>query len=142
MRPICFALGCLSLAIALFAQAPTGIISGTVTDATGAVVPSAVITIANTATSAVRTISANAEGLYSAPALQPGDYDVRVTMAGFRTVVRPALVVAGSTTTVDVTLTLGEEKEIVTWKQPLHKSITTTAPCRALSLGRIYKIFP
>jgi len=114
MRPICFALGCLLLAIALFAQAPTGIISGTVTDATGAVVPSAVITIANTATSAVRTISANAEGLYSAPALQPGDYDVRVTMAGFRTVVRPALVVAGSTTTVDVTLTLGEEKEIVT----------------------------
>ena len=114
MKTIFYLLACLLLATALFAQAPTGIISGTVTDATGAVVPSAVITISNAATSTVRNITANAEGLYSAPALPPGDYEVRVTMAGFRTVVRPALVVAGSTTTVDVSLSIGEEKEIVT----------------------------
>ncbi len=105
---------CLALSGAIFAQAPTGIISGTVTDASGAVIPSATVTVVNKATNALRTMNANAEGLYSAPALPPGDYEVRTEMQGFRTVVRDAIVVAGSTTTVDVSMTLGEAKEIVT----------------------------
>ena len=114
MKPICSALAFLSLAAALFAQAPTGTISGTVIDASGAVIPSAAITITSKATSAVRSVNANQEGLFSAPALPPGDYEVRAVMQGFRTVVRDALVVAGSTTTVDVSMPLGEGKEIVT----------------------------
>ena len=69
------------------AQEPTGIISGTITDASGAVVPDATITITNKATGATRNAVANAEGLYSAPALLPGQYEVRVERPGFRTVV-------------------------------------------------------
>ena len=90
------------------AQTPTGTISGTITDSTGAVVPNANITITNKATGAARTLTANADGLYSAPALPPGDYEVRIELQGFRTLVRPVSVVAGSTTTVDGAMTLGE----------------------------------
>ena len=57
--------------LATFAQAPTGIITGTVTDETGAVIPNATVTIANKATGVARTAQTNAEGLYSAPALDP-----------------------------------------------------------------------
>ncbi len=96
------------------AQTPTGTISGTITDSTGAVVPNANITITNKATGAARTLTANADGLYSAPALPPGDYEVRIELQGFRTLVRPVSVVAGSTTTVDGAMTLGEAKEVVT----------------------------
>ncbi len=100
--------------IPLHAQTPLGTISGTVTDSTGAVVPSAVITVTNKAASVSRTLTANAEGIYSAPALAPGDYAVRVEMQGFRTLVRDAQVVAGSTTTVDLALSVGATREVVT----------------------------
>ena len=96
------------------AQAPVGTVTGTVTDSTGAVLPSAAITITNKATSVARTLTANEGGLYSAPALVPGDYEVRAEMPGFRTLVRDAEVIAGSTTRVDITMTPGAAPEVVT----------------------------
>jgi hypothetical protein len=97
----------------IHAQTPTGTITGTVKDESGAVIPNASITIANKATGTARSATANADGIYSAPALNAGDYEVRVAMPGFRTLVRDALVTAGTTTTVDLGLTLGEAKEVV-----------------------------
>ena len=49
------------------AQTPTGIISGTVTDESGAVIANAAISITNKATGTVRTVTANAAGIFSAP---------------------------------------------------------------------------
>jgi len=100
--------------VSALAQAPTGTILGAVRDASGAIVPGATVTITNRATNFSRTLITNAEGLYSAPALPPGEYEVRVEMTGFRTVVRPATVAAGSNTTVDAAMQLGEAKEVVT----------------------------
>src|SRR5580658_6828417 len=90
------------------AQTPTGTINGIVKDESGAVIPNASITITNKATGVARSATANADGLYSAPALNAGDYEVRVAMQGFRTLVREAPVAAGTTTTVDMSLSLGE----------------------------------
>ena len=59
----------LGIAVTAAAQEPTGIISGTITDTSGALVPNANITITNKATGAARTSTANAEGLYSALAI-------------------------------------------------------------------------
>ncbi len=95
------------------AQEPTGIISGTVTDTSGAVVPDVTITITNKATGAARTTAANAEGLYSAPALLPGEYEVRLERPGFRTVVTTVEVVAGGTVTRNLTISPGATNETV-----------------------------
>ena len=108
----------LTLAIAwtelpVHAQTPTGTITGSIKDESGAVIPNATVTVTNKATGAARTATANQDGLYSAPALNAGDYEVRVEMQGFKTLVRDALVTAGTTTTVDMALTLGEAKEVV-----------------------------
>jgi hypothetical protein len=100
--------------IALYAQAPSGTITGSVTDSSGAVIPGASVTITDKANNTARTLEVNANGLYSAPALNPGDYDVRATMQGFRTTQRDAQVVAGSTTTVDMAMSVGESREVVT----------------------------
>ncbi|HLG97464.1 MAG TPA: TonB-dependent receptor [Bryobacteraceae bacterium] len=94
-------------------QTATGSISGTVTDASGAVVPSAVVTVSNKATGIARNLATNTEGLYSAPALPAGDYEVRVEVQGFRTEVRSAQVLAGNSTTVNMALTLGATQEVV-----------------------------
>jgi hypothetical protein len=96
------------------AQTPTGIISGTVTDESGAVIANAAITIANKTTGATRSVTANASGIFSAPALEPGEYEVRAQITGFRTTVREATVTAGNATTVDMAMHIGEAKEVVT----------------------------
>ena len=88
----------------LQAQTATGTILGTVTDESGAVVPNAAVTVTNKATGQARALTANAAGLFSAPALQAGDYEVRVEVQGFRTELRPAQVLAGSSTTVNLAL--------------------------------------
>jgi hypothetical protein len=107
-------LALVAMCASLFAQAPTGTILGTVTDNTGAVIPNATITITNKATGAARDTVSNAQGIYSAPALQPGDYEVRAVMQGFRTLVRNATVLTGTNTTVDMNMTLGEQQQVVT----------------------------
>jgi hypothetical protein len=96
------------------AQAPTGVITGTVTDQTGAVIPNASISITDKTNNSTRTITSNAAGLYSAPALPPGDYQVKGEAQGFRTIERDAQVVAGSTTSVDLAMSLGAAQEVVT----------------------------
>ena len=57
---------------AVYAQVSTGTITGSVTDATGAVVPKAAVRIINENTSVVRAVVTDAAGLYRAPNLIPG----------------------------------------------------------------------
>jgi hypothetical protein len=101
-------------ALPLLAQTSTGSILGSVTDQSAAAIPGATVTVANKATGSSRILTTNAEGLYSAPALQAGDYELRVEMQGFRTTVRDAQVLAGSDTTANVSLSVGESREVVT----------------------------
>ena len=95
------------------AQSAVGTISGTVTDATGAVIPNATITVTNKATGAVRTLTTAADSLYSAPALPAGDYEVSAAAQGFRNEVRAATVEAGSSTTVAMAMQVGAAQEVV-----------------------------
>lgn len=104
----------LASALAVFAQAPTGVISGTLTDQSGAAIPNATVTVTEKATATVRTLTTNNAGLYSAAALLAGDYEVRAEAPGFRTMVRTATVAAGTTTTVDLQMALGQASEVVT----------------------------
>src|SRR5437763_1371353 len=101
-------------AVLLMAQAPTGTISGTVSDESGAVVPSVKVLIANKATGAVREITTGPDGAYSAPALPAGDYDVRAEATGFRAMLRGAIVETGTTTTVNLQMQIGTSKDVVT----------------------------
>jgi hypothetical protein len=101
------------LGVSLIAQAPTGTISGVVTDDTGAVIPNAPVVVTNKSTSISRTVNTNAEGSFSVPALAAGDYEVRVELKGFRTLVREANVQVGLTTTSDMRMSVGQTSEVV-----------------------------
>jgi hypothetical protein len=68
------------------ANAQTASISGTVTDATAAVVPQAKVTARNLATNASRDTVTDGSGSYRIPSLDPGMYDVLVERQGFKTV--------------------------------------------------------
>jgi hypothetical protein len=76
------------------AQVTGATLSGTVTDASGGVVAGATISITNTATAVTRDTTSDSAGLYSAPNLTPGTYEVRVSSAGFSTAVQSNLALA------------------------------------------------
>jgi len=97
----------------VLAQAPTGTISGIVTDQSGAVIPNATVTLTHKDTGVTRTATTNAEGLYSAPALAIGLYEVRVEANGFKTSVREATVAVGGETQVNMPMSVGTNKEVV-----------------------------
>lgn len=65
------------------AQTTSGLITGTITDSTGAVIPGAHVQLANQATGIQRSAVTDANGYYSVPELPPGVYDVTVNKEGF-----------------------------------------------------------
>ncbi len=73
------------LLTATFALAQTGSIQGTVTDADGAVVQGAEVTVKNLGSNAARTATSSGTGAYSIPSLAPGAYEITVKMASFKT---------------------------------------------------------
>ena len=71
--------------LSAFAQSgPTGSLSGTVTDQTGAVIPNATITLTNTATGATRSVTSDTEGRWKAAVLDIGSYKITIEVAGFK----------------------------------------------------------
>ena len=68
------------------AQDATGRIAGTITDATGAVIPGVQVTVTNTATQVSRKTNTNADGYYQILALPIGNYKVTAEHGGFSTV--------------------------------------------------------
>ena len=77
-------------------QAFAGDISGVVTDATGAVIPNAKVTVTNTVNGGIHVTSASDLGSYRVSLLVPGSYTVSVTAPGFTTTTSTVLVAAGA----------------------------------------------
>ena len=74
----------LILSCSLWAQDTRGMISGRVLDPTGAAVPGAVVVVSNPAMATRATLTTTADGIYRAPFLSPGLYDIEVSAAGFK----------------------------------------------------------
>jgi len=84
---------CLAISLPLRGQVAGGTLSGAVTDASGAAVPNAEVTIKNSATGITKTIATNMDGFYTAPNLLPGNYEVAVAAAGFNTEIKTGIVI-------------------------------------------------
>src|SRR5439155_1564880 len=78
--------------------AASGSLLGTITDSSGASVPSVKVVITEVNTGVSRTAETNASGNYSIPNLEPGTYNVIVEQPGFRKAVRQGVVVLVNTT--------------------------------------------
>jgi hypothetical protein len=92
--------------------AGTGALTGTVTDSSGAVIPSVAVTATNTDTGQERTATTNAAGVYTFSLLPPGTYRVKFGAPGFRTTEIPGVKVnVTETPTLDRTLEVGAQAE-------------------------------
>jgi len=109
---------------AVHAQTSSTEVVGLVTDSTGAPVAGAEITLTRLATREVRRSTSNSEGNYAFPLIEPGEYNVVVSLTGFKTTtISNVNVLYQQRARVDVSLEVGE----------LTQSVQVTAEARLLN---------
>ncbi|MDR3792067.1 MAG: carboxypeptidase regulatory-like domain-containing protein [Terracidiphilus sp.] len=101
------------MALPLHAQTVSGTVTGTITDASGAILPSVTVKVTNTNTSQIRSSVTNAIGLFSIPALPPGPYTVEATANGFQQGVSSIILSVGQILNVNFQLKVGSTSEKV-----------------------------
>jgi hypothetical protein len=108
-------IGLLIPAIKLWGQQPTGRITGVVTDATGAVVPGALVRLTNTLTGVVQQATTNNAGLYVLAPVAFGDYTLESKKEGLEQVVHNNIHIdVNAAMTIDLVLQVGAASETVT----------------------------
>src|SRR5579871_2919067 len=125
------------------AQKITGTLSGTVTDASGAAVPGALITVTNTATSQTFNATTDSHGNYTLAELPDSVYDVKVSATNFKEFrAQGAVVHVATTTTVDAQLQLGSVTETITVQANALQVQTDSAALGATVDGTQVKELP
>jgi hypothetical protein len=138
-RRLCFGLLCLGLWLlpaAGFGQ-EKAVLTGTVTDPSGAVMPGVKVTITDTLTGVARTLETNAAGAYLAPELVPGTYDVKAEMPGFKTYTRTGIVLnVNDNVRVDIPMQVGQVTQTVEVSAEAVKVQTESGEVSDLVSGR------
>src|SRR3984893_9423784 len=114
--------------VRVYAQVSGATMTGTVNDATGAVIPNAQLSIQNVATGEVRGVTTDKAGFYTAPNLLPGSYEVTVTASGFSTEVRSGITLTvGAQQVLNLTMKIGQvsQKVEVTGEAPAVQLATS-----------------
>src|ERR1700676_340763 len=98
----------------LQAQVAGATLSGVISDASGAGIPNAGISIKNLTTGVIREVKTDGDGYYTAPNLLPGGYEITVTANGFATVVQKGITLAvGATPVLNLSMRVGQISERV-----------------------------
>ncbi|KAF0249377.1 MAG: TonB-dependent receptor, partial [bacterium] len=117
----------LALAGASLAQVTTGIVTGTVSDTTGAVIAGASVIAVNKATNSSKTVTTNEQGEYEIGPLQPAEYEITVEASGFTKVIQPGVIVnVSSRVGVKFELKPVGAEEVVTVSGEAGATIETT----------------
>src|SRR6202023_123493 len=113
-----------------YAQVAGATLTGTVKDSSGAFIPNAQVVVTDVATGVTRTVSADGAGLYAAPNLLPGTYEIRVTATGFSTEVQKGVTLTvGAQQVLDFTMRVGQVSQTV--------EVTTEAPTVELTSSEL-----
>lgn len=115
---------------ATFAQEFRATLSGHVIDSSGAVIPKAVVIVLNVNKGIRTKTTANGQGVYTVPFLEPGTYSITVSAEGFRTYIQDGVTLqAGDKVEQNVTLDVGavSEEVRVSADAPLIQTATATA---------------
>ena len=112
----------------VWAQRTRGSIGGRVVDDTGGVIPGVSVTAANVATGVDLSTVSNDTGSYRINYMDPGEYELTVSLPGFKTIKQPVQLRTGESLIRDYTLEVGEVTEEVTVqaRAPLLQSSNAT----------------
>jgi hypothetical protein len=115
MRFTCVFLYVFLFAWGAFAQSDRGTITGTIADPAGAVVANAAVEARNIDTGSLFPVVSTSTGNYTVAGLPAGNYEISVTVSGFKKYVRQGLTVqAAQTMRIDATLEVGNTSDSIT----------------------------
>src|SRR6266436_6631477 len=98
-----------------FGQSPNGNINGLILDPSSRLIAGAEIIVVNDVTGVQYTTKTNNEGIYVLPNLPPGPYRIQVSKVGFKTIVKPDIVLnVQDALSINFTLPVGATLETVT----------------------------
>jgi hypothetical protein len=96
-------------------QSPNGSISGVVLDPDAKSMPGAEIIVLNDLTGVRYVDSTNSEGIYAVPNLPPGSYRIQVSKVGFKSIIKPDIVLnVQDALSINFTLPIGASSVVVT----------------------------
>lgn len=98
---------------AAYAQIEKGVITGVVKDPAGSVIGNARISLYNIATDLTVVTTTSSQGLYVSPPLDPGDYDVEIKAAGFKSAHQSVRLEVGQRAFSNIALVVGDTGETV-----------------------------
>src|ERR1700676_1274285 len=121
--------GCVVFCLHADAQVSEARLTGVVTDASGAIVPGAQISITNASTGTTRDLISNQSGLYNAPGLPAGNYTVKISAPGFETELRTGITLTtGAEQVLNITLKVGNvAQQVVVTDVPPQVQLSTSA---------------
>src|SRR6266700_2274605 len=103
------------ISLPLVAQSPNGTINGLVADPSSRAISGAEILVVNDATGVKYHSESNEEGIYVLPNLPPGPYRLQVSKVGFKTLIKPDIVLnVQDALSINFTLPVGATFETLT----------------------------
>jgi hypothetical protein len=139
-RVVTLALLALTSAGAFAQGTQTGVLTGTVTDQAGLVLPGVTVTVTSPALQRSRTTVTDENGVYTVRGLPPGQYSVRFELLGMRAIDAAQRVDLGLTSHVDARLQLDSVQELVTvtaQSPSMVTSVTVGANYRAEMIDKL-----
>jgi hypothetical protein len=110
----------LGFGISLWGQVVGASLFGTVRDESGSAIPGASVNVKNVETGAERRLVTDDAGRYAAPSISIGKYEVQAEKQGFAAQVKTGIdLLVGQNTTVDLVLTVGQIRQVVTVEEPV-----------------------
>ncbi len=101
-----------AISIPGFSQSVRGVITGLVSDPSGAVIPGATVTLTNPATSVTSVTTSNGAGVYRFDGVLVGEYDIKVVAKGFQASTAHAIVTVGAQVGRDFTMKIGDSTTV------------------------------
>lgn len=127
-RNACVLSGLCLLVPVLHAQSTNATISGAVTDASGRLMPDVAIDIVNDETGAIYSVKTNTLGIYFVPVLPPGHYHVQASKPGFKTLIKPDVILnVQGAIALNFSLPVGAKSESITVEAGTSLLNTTNA---------------
>jgi hypothetical protein len=118
-------------------------LSGTVKDESGGGLPGAAVAVKNIETGAERVLIADENGRYSAPSIPVGRYQVAASKSGFTSQLKTGIdLVVGQAAVVDLTLAVGDLKQVVMVQETATAVSLSTQPSSGLVSERQVKDLP
>ena len=143
LRAILAALALLSFSHLISAQEVTGVITGSVKDANGSVIPGATVTILDSDKKVVvRTVNANDDGEFVAPNLLSGFYDITVEAASFKkSLMSRVKLDVGQRRSIDAVLEAGDISEsVLVETSPVAVELTTATTSTVINGDQVRQL--